>query len=154
MYTFRKTEQLKIPLTVGYQVAADIEKYHEFIHGMKAIDVLAKRDGYITAELNSHLLGGRVQMTALFKKNKSIHFRQDSGPFREFSGYWIFNEDNGKTFVSFSITMKHKNILTNKALQVLGNKLCEQIIKDFKKRAEEIIQQSVISHQLSAKTNN
>ena len=92
-------------------------------------------------------------MSAQLKINESIYFKQDKGPFKKFSGCWIFRKDDEKVLVTFAMEMKHNNFIINKTLQVLGNKLCEQIIKDFKKRAEEIIQQSVISHQLSAKTN-
>jgi ribosome-associated toxin RatA of RatAB toxin-antitoxin module len=154
MYSFRKTEDLEIPLAVAYQVAADIEKYHEFIHGMKSVNVLSKGNDHITVAFSSRLLGGRVQMSAQSKRNKSIYFRQDNGPFKKFSGCWIFREDDGKLLVTFAMEMKHNNLIINKTLQALGDKLCERIIKDFKKRAEEIIQQSAVNNQPSAKTND
>jgi len=139
MYSFRKTEVLDIPLTVAYQIAADIEKYHEFTHGMKSVDVLSKGNDHITVAFSSRLLRGRVQISAQLKRNKSIYFRQDNGPFKKFSGCWIFREDDGKVLVTFAMEMKHKNFTIDKILQVLGNKLCERIIKDFKKRAEGIV---------------
>jgi len=40
MYSFSKTKNMDIPLQAAYRVAADIEKYHEFIYGMKPVDVL------------------------------------------------------------------------------------------------------------------
>ncbi len=49
MYTFEKNEQLEIPLTIPYQVASDIENYHEFIYGMKSVNVLTKGNDYIGA---------------------------------------------------------------------------------------------------------
>ncbi len=147
MYSFERTEHLEIPLTVAYQVAFDIEKYHKFIHGMKPVDVLTKGNDYITVTFNSRLLGGRMQMTAQFKKDRSIYFRQDSGPFKELSGHWIFNVDKEGVLVTFSVMMNHKNFIINKTLQVLGSRLCEQAIKDFKKRAEKVIQQPAISFQ-------
>ena len=147
MYSFKKIEYLDVPLTVAYQIASGIEKYHEFIHGIKPVDVLTKGNDYITVTFNNRLLGGKVQMTAQFKKDRSIYFKQDNGPFRELSGHWIFNENEESVSVTFSAVMKHKNFIINKALQVLGNRLCEQIIKDFKKQAEKVIQQPAITFQ-------
>jgi len=141
MYSFSKTENIDIPLQAAYRVAADIEKYHEFIYGMKPVDVLTKGNDYISVTFNSRLLGGKVQMTAQFKKDKSIHFIQDDGPFKELSGHWIFDGDEEGVSVTFSAVMNHKNFIINKTLRVLGSRLCEQAIKDFKKRAEKVIQQ-------------
>jgi len=138
MYRFKKIEHLDIPLTVAYQIASDIEKYHEFIHGMKPVDVLSKGDDFITVALSSRTLGGKVQMTAQFEKNMSIHFKQDKGPFNELSGYWNFNNNGEGVSVIFSMVMNHKSFVVNKVLQVLGSRLCNQVIKDFKKRVEEI----------------
>ncbi len=132
MYSFSKTENLNIPLQAVYQVAADIEKYHEFIHGMKPVDVLTKGNDYITVTFNSRLLGGKIQMTAQFKKDRSIYFRQDDGPFRELSGHWIFDGNEEGVSVTFSAVMKHKNFIINKTLRVLGGRLCEQAIKTLK----------------------
>ena len=138
MYSFSKTEYLNIPLTLSYQIASDIEKYHEFIHGMKPVDVLSKGDDFITVALSSRTLGGKVQMTAQFEKNMFIHFKQDKGPFKELSGYWNFNNNGEGVSVIFSMVMNHKNFIINKTLQILGDRLCNQVIKDFKKRAEKI----------------
>lgn len=147
MYSFSKTENMDIPLQAAYRVAADIEKYHEFIHGMKPVDVLTKGIDYMTVVLSSRLLGDKVQMTAQFKKDKSIHFIQDDGPFKELSGHWIFDGNEEGVSVTFFMMMKHKNFIINKTLRVLGGRLCKQVIKDFKKRAEKIIQQPAISFQ-------
>jgi len=138
MYSFKKIEHLDVPLTVAYKIASGIEKYHEFIRGMKPVDVLTKGNDYLTVALSRRLLGGKVQITAQFKKDKSIYFKQDNGPFRELSGHWIFNENEEGVLVTFSMMMKHKNFIINKTLRVLGNRLCEQVIKDFKKRAAEM----------------
>ncbi|MCD6396005.1 MAG: hypothetical protein J7L71_00560, partial [Spirochaetaceae bacterium] len=90
---------------------------------------------------------GKVQMTAQFEKNMSIHFIQDDGPFKELSGHWIFDGDEEGVLVTFSAVMNHKNFIINKTLRVLGSRLCEQAIKDFKKRAEKMNQQPAISFQ-------
>ena len=147
MYSLSKTENMDIPLQAAYRVAADIEKYHEFIHGMKPVDVLTKGNDYMTVALSSRLLGGKVQMTAQFKKDKSIHFIQDDGPFKELSGHWIFDGDEEGVLVTFFAVMNHKNFIINKTLRVFGGRICEQAIKDFKKRAEKVIQQPAISFQ-------
>jgi len=86
-------------------------------------------------------------MTAQFKKDKSIYFKQDNGPFRELSGHWIFDGDEEGVSVTFFAVMNHKNFIINKTLRVLGSRLWEQTIKDFKKRAEKVIQQPAISFQ-------
>ena len=127
-----------MPISTAYQVAADIEKYHEFIHGMKPVNILEKGDNYMIASVSSRLLGGKVQMVAQFEKNRSIHFKQDNGPFKEFFGHWIFNEDVRSASVEFAMMMKHKSFIINNALSVLGVNLCEKVIKDFRKRAEEV----------------
>jgi ribosome-associated toxin RatA of RatAB toxin-antitoxin module len=154
MYTFKKIEHLDVPLTVAYQIASGIEKYHEFIHGMNPVHVLSKGEDFITVVLNSQTLGGKLQMTAQFEENMSIHFKQDKGPFKELSGHWHFSNDGEGVSVTFSMVMNHKRFLLNKALQLLGNKLCNQVIKDFKKQVEGIIKRSAINHQLSEKTNS
>jgi len=147
MYTFERTEHLDAPLTAAYQVASDIEKYQEFIHGMKPVDVLTKGDDYITVALSSRLLGGKVQMTAQFKKDRSICFRQDSGPFKELSGHWIFDGNEEGVLVTFSTIISHKNFIIDKTLRVLGSELCERAIKDFKKQADQVIQQTTVNFQ-------
>ncbi|MBW2649203.1 MAG: hypothetical protein JRC53_05235 [Deltaproteobacteria bacterium] len=151
MHSFRKTEVLDIPLTVAYQIAADIEKYHEFIHGMKPVDVLETGNDYIAVALSSPLLRGKVRMIAQFKKDKSIYFKQDNGPFRELSGHWIFDGDEKGVLVTFSMVMIHKNFVIDKTLRVLGSEFCERVIKDFKKQADQIIQQT--GSQLPGETN-
>jgi ribosome-associated toxin RatA of RatAB toxin-antitoxin module len=147
MYTFEKTEQVEIPLTIAYQVASDIENYHEFIYGMKSVNVLTKGNDYITVTFKSRLLGGSVQMTAQFKKNRSIYFRQDHGSFRELSGHWIFDGNEKGVPVTFSTVMSHKNFIIDKALRVLGSELCERVMKDFKKQADQVIQQTAVNFQ-------
>jgi ribosome-associated toxin RatA of RatAB toxin-antitoxin module len=147
MYTFEKTEQLEIPLTIAYQVASGIENYHEFIYGMKPVDVLTKGNDYITVTFKSRLLGGSVQMTAQFKKDKSIHFIQADGPFKELSGHWIFDGNEEGVLVTFSTIISHKNFIIDKTLRVLGSEFCDRVIKDFKKQADQIIQQTAVNFQ-------
>lgn len=144
MYSFERTEHLDIPLTVAYQGAADIEKYHEFIYGMKPVNVLTRGKDYITVTFKNRLLGGKVQMTAQFKKDRSICFRQDSGPFKELSGHWIFDGNEEGVLVTFSTIISHKNFIIDRTLRALGDELCERVMKDFKRQAEKIIQQTVV----------
>ncbi len=128
-----KSGEVEFPVEKIYQTVADVEKYPEFLPGIKKVEV----NGDLV-KMTVNMGPATVSWTskATYDPNKSISFKLVEGPFKQLDGKWEF-EPNGKMtkikyMTDFELTLPIPGIneIAAKAIEANTN----AILEAFKKR--------------------
>ncbi len=81
--TITLTKKIDVPLSIAYQIVAEVEHYPEFVPNVKSVEILAKNDDRMVAEMsfNSKLHNVQIQTLVTFHENQSIIIKQIYGLF-------------------------------------------------------------------------
>ena len=137
-YTF--TQVVNIPVEKAYKLAAEVEKYPQFISNVKSVQVLSEDDHSKTVEIIFHhpLLSVRHVGYATFEPNRRIEIQQIEGLVKNMSIIWEFKPLNSKTRVTlrmfFETNSRFFGILTKRGVE----KITKEILQDFIREAGKI----------------
>lgn len=108
MVSLEVKKQFKISVEELYAVIADIEKYCEFVDGVKGVKVLEKADDYILAEFNiSWVKKVKYNIKMVFEKNKKISWSltDPTKVIKANSGCWKFISHGESTEIIYNVDL-------------------------------------------------
>ncbi|MBI5934809.1 MAG: SRPBCC family protein [Chloroflexi bacterium] len=94
-----KSGEVEFPVEKIYQTVADVEKYPEFLPGIKSVEVNGE-----LVKMTVNMGPATVSWTskAAYEPNKSISFNLVEGPFKRLDGKWEFTAEGSKTKIKYS----------------------------------------------------
>jgi coenzyme Q-binding protein COQ10 len=95
-----KTGEIDAPVETVYQVVADVEKYPEFLPGVKR--VVRLEDGGVEMTVGLGPIDVTWISKARFKPNESIDIDLIRGPFRQMDVRWEFKSQGATTSVKYT----------------------------------------------------
>ena len=132
-HSFHLPEQL-------YQLVNDIERYPQFLPGCSEARILSTTNNEICAEL--FIQKGPVQLSFATRnqltENQRIDMQLLKGPFKSFHGVWSFETVTGGATVSLEMDFELNNVLLQLTLGPLFQKLAQDMVHIFIKRAKEV----------------
>lgn len=108
MVSLEVKKQFQIPVEELYNVISDIEKYCEFVDGVKGVKVLEKTDDYILAEFNiSWIKRVKYNIKMTFDKNKKISWAltDPTKVLRDNFGSWTFVSNGDSTEITYNVDL-------------------------------------------------
>lgn len=128
-----KSGEVEFPVEKIYQTVADVEKYPEFLPGIKKVEV----NGDLV-KMTVNMGPATVSWTskATYEPNKSISFKLVEGPFKQLDGKWEFAADGKMTRIKYmtdfelTLAIPGINEIAAKAIEANTN----AILEAFKKR--------------------
>jgi ribosome-associated toxin RatA of RatAB toxin-antitoxin module len=131
-----------------YQLVNDIERYPEFLPGCSDAKILSADKDRICAEL--FIRKGPLQLCFSTKnqliENKRIDMTLLTGPFKYFNGIWSFEPTDNGSLVSLEMDFALSNGLLQMTLGPLFQKLAQDMVNVFLKRAKKIYGVADASH--------
>ena len=139
--TIKLTKKVNVPLSIAYQVVAEVEHYPEFVPNVKAVEILAQNDDRMVAEMsfNSKLHNVRIPSLVTFHKNQSIIIKQINGLFKCFQQNWRFEKVETGTLITISYELEFNNLLSGMLALKELKKSTPEILNAFIIRAEQQI---------------
>jgi len=123
-----------------YQLVNDIERYPEFLPGCSDARVLESDNNHVCAEL--FIQKGPLQLSFATRnhliENQRIEMQLLKGPFKSFHGVWHFEALDNGSMVSLEMDFELSNRLLQMTLGPLFQKLAQDMVQVFLKRAEKV----------------
>ena len=147
MLSYGARRHLPYPQHQLFDVAADIEKYPEFLPWFAAVRILRREDNRLEVEqlMRFRLVNARFLTTAQLEPPRRIDIRSGAGPFRSFHESWVFEEAaGGGTEVEFSLEAS----LRSRVMEGLAAFFLDQrtipadVIARFERRVHELYRAS------------
>ncbi|MEW6401407.1 MAG: SRPBCC family protein [Chloroflexota bacterium] len=128
-----KSGEVEFPVEKIYETVADVEKYPEFLPGIKKVEV----NGDLV-KMTVNMGPATVSWTskATYEPNKCVSFKLVEGPFKQLDGKWEFTSNGSKTQIKYStdfelaLPIPGINEFAAKAIEANTN----AILEAFKKR--------------------
>lgn len=138
-----ETRILPYPADVLYAVAADVERYPEFLPWCSALTVLAReknaRGEAMDAEMRvgfGAFSGSYVSRVVLDPAARTIEVTQARGPFRHLENRWRFTPTGEGTKVDFLVAFEFRNPLMNIAAAGVFEHAIRKMSAAFEARAK------------------
>lgn len=131
-----------LPYTVEqlFDVAADIERYPEFVPGWVAVHVWERGPGYCRAENDIELAPLRLKFTAdaRLERPRRIVVTSCEAPFRRFRLIWAFESREGGALARLSAEVDLRAGLLRPLVDQLMRGVATDVIRAFEARANEL----------------
>ena len=137
---FELTKIVRAPIEVVYAVAAEVEKYPQFIAHIVVVQVIDKtgNEQQIKMVVRNGPVKQTVVSTAAYQKYKEISFRQLDGPFRDMHGEWLFAPVEGGTKVIFRTEVEIDGYFAARIIIPTLQQQSKRFLQVFVERVESI----------------
>lgn len=140
MPKINQSQHCSYPASQIFQLVSDIEQYPAFLPGCHSARILKKEPPKIVAELG--IQKGPVQFSFSTENTEiepsRIAMRLIEGPFEFLNGQWSFEQLETGSRVSLSLEFAMKNKLLQITMGPIFQKLTDDMLKSFLRRATEI----------------
>ena len=132
------TSTVKAPLETAYMVAADVEKYPEFMPHVVRIKVLAREGNQQQVEMVARkaLIKETSRCLVEFDKYRTISIEQIDGPFKTMRAQWEFEPAKEGTRVFFHTEVEFEGSLLARIIFKALRRESQHTMKAFVRRAE------------------
>jgi coenzyme Q-binding protein COQ10 len=141
------SESRIVPYTADlmYAVVADVERYPDFVPGVKALHVAGRsRDGereMLSARMTAGFRNFSESYTSrvtLDRQARTIDVVQTEGPFRRLENHWRFTPQDAGCKVDFSITFEFRNPVLNMVAGAAFGRMMLKMTDAFLERARKL----------------
>lgn len=136
-YTF--TSVVPLPVQQAYRLAADVERYPEFIRSVKSVQILAEEEGRRTVEIvfQHALLSVRHVGHATFHENERIEIRQSEGFGKSLVLTWEFEPaESEQSRATLELIFESSNKWLGTLAAYAIERISAEILDDFIARAQ------------------
>jgi coenzyme Q-binding protein COQ10 len=141
------SESRVVPYTADlmYGVVADVERYPEFVPGVKALHLTGRSQVKGREVLSARMTAGfknfRESYTSrvvLDPEGRTIDVVQTEGPFRILENHWRFTPQGASCKVDFSISFELRNPVLNLVVGAAFGRVMLRTTDAFLERAEKL----------------
>lgn len=124
-----------------YQLVNDVASYPDFLPGCTGSRVLSSQHNEMTAAVDVAKAG--ISKTFVTRntldENQSIRMQLVDGPFRKFSGGWMFTPlSENSCRVELKLEFEFRNLLIEMAFGRIFKELANSMVQAFVSRAREV----------------
>jgi len=123
-----------------FDLAADVERYPEFIPGWQDVRVLERSDNRLTVEqcLGLGPLQHCFTSEALLERPRRVVVNSHHSPFRKLQIEWRFSPDNEACRVELAIGLEMRSAVLETATETLFIMTADDVIARFELRARQL----------------
>lgn len=134
--------KLNLPWTCEqlFDIAADIERYPEFLPGWKSVTVLRRSANFMQVKQSLGLgpINKSFISEATLDRSSAVNVVSKDGPFHHLNINWAFAEvDDDGCQVMLSIEYAMKRNLMEQMSRLFFQRLTEDVVERFRKRAQQ-----------------
>lgn len=139
--TVTVTKTIDLPPEEVYRIAYDVERYTEFVPGVRRTAFFEDVDGQkiVELELRRGLFSVHLRSLVILEEGRSIRIEEPDGPFKGTRMAWSFVplEDGRKTEVTFEADFHLPGTFLNSLSAIVTSIYAREVVDAFIRRAEE-----------------
>ena len=124
-----------------FQLVKDVEAYPDFLPWCKALNITAREDKEILADMVIGFKKIEERFTSRVfcdEKKLEIVVQYDKGPFKYLENRWQFKESKTGCSIFFYVKFSLKNFLLDVTLKPIFSQITRKMIYAFESRAKKI----------------
>lgn len=123
-----------------YALVADVERYPEFLPWCRAVRVLERGEGFLTAEMvvGFKAIQERYTSRVLLGADLTIEVTQITGPFSHLLNRWHFHPHGTGTSIEFTLEFAFRSPLLQKLIGTLYARAVARMAEAFRTRADAL----------------